>query len=123
MSSSTTAIGQSGESRASTYLKGLGFKIIERNWRHRHDEIDIIAEYQGCIVFVEVKTRENNSYGRPEEFVSKKKQRFIIRAANEYMVAKQIDKEVRFDVVAITNKNEANKVELVHLPNAFYPLV
>lgn len=118
MSSSTNEIGKSGESRACTHMKELGFKILETNWRHRHDEIDIIAENEGFVVFVEVKTRKNNSFGRPEEFVDRKKQMFMIRAANEYMIRKNLDKEARFDIIAITLNEET---AVVHIPNAFYP--
>jgi len=97
----------------------MGFKIIERNWRHRRKEIDIIAEYQDFIVFVEVKTRENNSFGNPEDFVSRKQQRHIIEAANEYITKKDINKEARFDIIAITNNFDHE--EIVHIPDAFYP--
>lgn len=121
MSSSTNSIGKSGESSASTHLIKMGFKIIERNWRWRRKEIDIIAEYQEYIVFVEVKTRENNSFGNPEDFVSRKQQRHIIAAADAYITEKDIDKEARFDIIAITNN--FGKEEILHIPDAFYPLL
>ncbi len=121
MSHSTNEIGQSGESLASTHLTSLGFRILETNWRHGHDEVDIIAENEGFIVFVEVKTRKNNNYGSPEEFVTKQKQRFMIRAANAYMIKKEIDKEARFDIVAVTLNGNQNDV--MHITDAFYPIL
>lgn len=121
MSSSTNSIGRTGESIASTHLIGLGFRILEKNWRFKHYEIDIIAEYQDFIVFVEVKTRKDNSFGDPQDFVNRKKQRFLIKAANEYLVVKDVDKEARFDIIAVTNDPQGQKV--VHIPNAFYPLL
>jgi putative endonuclease len=120
MSNSTKLIGNEGESRASTHMVSLGFKIRERNWRHRHDEIDIIAENEEFIVFVEVKTRKSNTFGNPEAFVDRKKQRFMIRAANAYIKRYNIEKEARFDIIAITLNQEDG---LVHLPDAFYPLL
>ena len=74
MSKSTNSIGKSGELQAITHLSQLGYKILERNWRHRHLEIDIIAESQDFIVFAEVKTRAQNSIGQPEDFVTRKQQ-------------------------------------------------
>lgn len=118
---STNSIGKSGESHACTHLENLGFKIREKNWRHRHDELDIIAENETFIIFVEVKTRKNNSFGSPETFVTRKKQSFMIRAANEYMIRKNLEKEARFDIVAVTGVHE--NPEVVHIPNAFYPIL
>ena len=121
MSDSTNSTGKSGESRACTHMLSLGFRIRETNWRHRKDEVDIIVENEEFIVFVEVKTRQNNSYGNPEDFVTKKKQRFMIRAANAYIDAYNIEKEVRFDIIAITLDAGENALE--YIPNAFYPIV
>ena len=118
---STNSIGKAGESRACTHFEKLGFKIRDRNWRHIHDEVDIVAENEEFIVFVEVKTRKNNSFGNPEAFVTRKKQSFMIRAANEYLIRKKLDKEARFDIVAVTGTDE--NCEVVHIPNAFYPIV
>lgn len=119
MSDSTNATGNLGESRACTHLVKLGFTIRERNWRHRHDEIDIIAENEAFVVFVEVKTRKNNHFGRPEEFVNKQKQKFMIRAANEYISRNKIEKEARFDIIGITLDAPGDGIE--YIPNAFYP--
>lgn len=120
MSDSTQIIGNEGESRASTHLISLGFKIRERNWRHGRDEIDIIAENEDFIIFVEVKTRKSDAYGKPETFVDRKKQRFMVRAANNYITQNNIEKEARFDIVSVTlNKQDA----VEHIPDAFYPLL
>lgn len=120
-SESTNAIGKSGESHACTLLESIGFKIVEKNWRHSHDEIDIIAENEEFIIFVEVKTRKNKNYGSPEVFVNKRKQSFMIRAADIYMTRKNSNKEARFDIVAVTGLGP--RPEVIHIPNAFYPLM
>ena len=117
MTDSTNTIGRSGESRACTHLQSLGFTIRDTNWRYKRYEIDIVAENQDFIVFTEVKTRKSDAYGRPEDFVSRKQQRFIINAANEYLQMNNIEKEARFDIIAITD----NQIE--HIPDAFYPIV
>lgn len=72
-------------------------------------------------MFVEVKTRGSNEYGEPETFVSLKKQRFIIAAANNYLVEKNNDSEARFDIISILIEN--NKTIIKHLQDAFYPIV
>lgn len=121
MSHSTNEIGQSGELLASTYLSQSGYKIRETNWRHGHDEVDIIAENESFIVFVEVKTRKNNNYGRPEEFVTRQKQRFLIRAADAYMSRNSLDKEARFDIISVVLQGQMS--EVVHITDAFYPII
>lgn len=116
-----TDLGKKGENIAAGHLKGKGYKILERNWRYGKDEIDIIAETEMFIVFVEVKTRSTNYFGEPEESVTDKKQQFIIRAADEYVIQKEIDKEVRFDIVSIII--ESNKQTIRHIEDAFYPML
>lgn len=119
--SSTNSIGKLGESVASTHLLGRGFKILERNWRFGKKEIDIIAEIEELIVFIEVKTREDPFPGRLEEYINRKKQKHIISAANEYIRLKDIDKEGRFDVIAIVLNRGNHEIE--HIEEAFYPLL
>lgn len=119
MSHSTYSIGKSGESIASTHLIKLGFKILERNWQYSHAEVDIVAENQEFIVFVEVKFRKNNTFGPPESFVSRKKQSLLIRAANAFIKQKNVQKEARFDIIAITGTEPHVKID--HIPFAFYP--
>jgi len=121
MFQSTNSIGKSGELLASTHLMQLGFNILERNWRYRRYEIDIIAEHQDVMVFVEVKYRSDNSHGNPQAFVSRKQQKRIIEAANHYLMDNDIDKEARFDIIAIDKSTGENKVE--HIPDAFYPVL
>ena len=121
MFKSTYSIGKSGELLGSTHLVSLGFKIIEKNWRFVRFEIDIIAENQEFIVFAEVKLRSSDSFGKPEEFVSRKQQRRIIEAANAYIMEHDIQKEARFDIIAIDNGQTKKQIE--HIPNAFYPVL
>jgi len=112
-------LGKKGESIAATHLIGKGYKIIKRNWRYGKDEIDIIAEIEDFIVFVEVKTRSTGYFGDPEQAVDDKKERFIIRAADEYIIQKDINKEARFDIISIII--EGNKQSIRHIEDAFYP--
>lgn len=115
-------LGAKGEEIAKKYLQQKGFQIIDQNWRFgNNDEIDLIALDGDELVFIEVKTRSSNEFGEPEEFVNRKKQRFIVRAANFYIDKKDIDKEVRFDVVAIIlNPFEEN---IRHIQDAFSPFI
>jgi len=112
-------LGNKGEDIAASYLEELGYKIIKRNWRYGKDEIDIIAETGNFIVFAEVKTRSSSYFGDPEDAVDNQKQRFMVRAADAYVNQKEIDLEVRFDIISIIhNKNETR---INHLKDAFYP--
>lgn len=114
-------LGQKGELLARDYLKKKGYQILKTNWQFGKDEIDIIAEDENYIIIVEVKTRSTSYFGEPEVFVNKQKQRFLIRAANAYIEKFDTDKEVRFDVIAVTVSRENNRID--HIDDAFYPLV
>ncbi len=111
--------GDEGEEEACRYLKSQGYQILERNWRFRKLEVDIIAQKAELMVFIEVKTRKNNIFGEPEIFVNNKKQSFLIAAAHQYLTEKNIDLESRFDIIAIVQLNNNQTVK--HLEGAFYP--
>ena len=110
-------LGQQGEDRAAKYLVKQGYKILERNYRTRAGEIDLIALDRGEVVFVEVKTRTSNAFGAPELAVTPQKQQRMIKAALGYIKYKKLHQvPCRFDVVAISAAKE-QEVELIR--NAF----
>lgn len=110
-------LGKEGEDRAAKFLAKQGYKIIERNYRTRNGEIDLIALHQAELVFVEVKTRTSNAYGAPELAVNPRKQQRMIKAALGYIKYKQLHQmPCRFDVVAI---NAASEQEVELIRNAF----
>lgn len=113
--------GKEGEEIAKLYLKRTGHNILASNWRFKKYEVDIIAEKNNTMIFVEVKARKNNTFGEPEEFVSKAKQKYLVSAAHHYLTEKNIEKESRFDIIAITGEEPNHKI--VHLEDAFYPKV
>lgn len=108
--------GQSGELLAARYLQKKGFQILERNFRHKKAEIDLIISKDNLLVFVEVKTRANAAFGHPEAFVTDHQKKMIRMAAVEYMENNQWPHHIRFDIVAITYKPV---LEVMHLPDAF----
>jgi len=112
-------LGKRGELIAVDYLKSRGYKILEMNWRTKHKEIDIIALDKKEIVFIEVKTRKNDYFGDPEEAVNLKKQKFLINAAENYIISNKIDLEARFDIISILT--EGNKYNINHIKEAFCP--
>ena len=114
-------IGTKGETLALNYLKEKGYLVLETNWRTQHLEIDIIAKHNRFIVFVEVKTRSGNVLLKPEDAVDKNKQKLLIRAANSYILSKNISEEARFDVISIIINNE--KPHIQHIEDAFYPVL
>lgn len=116
-------IGQKGEDIAAETMRKKRFRIVERNWRLGHLEIDIIAENRKEIVFVEVKTRTSAFGGKsPEEAVDILKKRRMVAAANAYVKFHQTRKELRFDVIGILMDPATMEVkELTHLENAFTP--
>lgn len=96
------SMGKRGEDETLRILKKNGYRILERNYRCRHGEVDIIAEDRGAIVFVEVKTRGSDRFGPPEQSVDLRKQRHIISVSNTYLAHYGLsDHPVRFDVVCV----------------------
>ena len=112
-------LGDSGEKLALSFLKEKSYEILATNWRFGADEIDIIARHNNFLVIVEVKTRSSNYYGEPEVFVTKQKQKFLIRATQNYINQHDINEECRFDIIAIVSKNGKNTIH--HIEDAFYP--
>jgi putative endonuclease len=113
--------GALGEKLAKNHLLAQGYEVLELNWRYMKFEIDIIAKIKDCIVFVEVKTRKSDTFGEPQIFVSKQKQSFLIKAAQQYLEQNNITLESRFDIIAITPKHAQFTIN--HLERAFYPLI
>jgi putative endonuclease len=112
-------LGVEGEKIAKKHLLEKGYIILQENWRFKKYEVDIIAKKNDQIIFVEVKTRSSAEFGDPELFVTKQKQRFLIAAANEYLVSNNIDLECRFDIISVLQLN--NTFSVKHLEGAFYP--
>lgn len=114
-------IGKIGEEIALKFFKNLGYEVLELNWRYKKLEIDIIAKDGDVLVVAEVKTRKSDVFGTPDVFVDRKKQRFLIKAINEYVNQKGYETEIRFDVVSVLYNNSKEKVD--HIKDAFYPIV
>jgi putative endonuclease len=112
-------LGVEGEKMAKKHLLEKGFVILQENWRFKKYEVDIIAKNNDLLIIVEVKTRSSAMFGEPEVFVTKQKQRFLIAAANEYLVSNNIDLECRFDIISVLQLN--NTFSVKHLEGAFYP--
>jgi putative endonuclease len=94
--------GITGEALAAVHLRAEGFRIIEQNWRYGRLEVDIIAEKQGVLHFIEVKTRRSKRFGRPEEQVNGRKIEHLAEAASEYLYRHPQWQRIQFDVLAIT---------------------
>ncbi len=112
-------IGNIGEKFAARYLADKGYKIIDRNYRSRFGEIDIIATKEKYIVFIEVKTRSERAMVSGFEAVGIKKQIRIIKTALLYLGENNVDLQPRFDVIEIITSEVKNVKKLKHLKNAF----
>ncbi len=110
--------GSEGETLAADFLIRNGYTILERNYRYKKSEIDLIACRDRWLVFVEVKLRTSTAYGFPEEFVDYHKKKMIFHGALHYMVEKDWQGNVRYDIVAIHLLN--GKPQIHHLEDAFY---
>lgn len=106
--------GTKGENVATDYLLQKDYTIIERNWRYKHWEIDIIASKNKKLHFVEVKTRTNKKFGNPEESINEKKMNALKKGAEQYLLINEQWTIIQFDVIAITlNKTEVEEIFLI----------
>jgi len=112
--------GQSGEFAALRYIESLGYRILAKNWRYKHLEVDIIAMDGPILLFTEVKTRRGSLYGSPSEAVSYQKQQKLDRAANLYISYIKHQGEIRFDIISILMDGSSD-FQIEHIKDAFWP--
>lgn len=110
-------LGKKGEQLAIDFLIDKGYKILEKNYRYLKAEVDIIVQKNNVLAAIEVKTRSSAYFGNPEEFVNPKKIKLLLSAIDYYVVEKDLDVEVRFDIIAIITNKKETKIE--HLKDAF----
>lgn len=111
-------LGAWGEEIAADYLERQNYKIIERDWKSGHRDLDIIAMDEDTLVFVEVKTRRNRIFTDPETAVDYQKIRNLQQAANHYIKYKCIDCEIRFDLITVVGMM-GKTPEIEHIKDAF----
>lgn len=112
-------LGKNGEDEAVEYLLNRNYSILHRNWRAGKKELDIVAQKDGTLVVVEVKTRRNDFFGDPEDAVTDKKIRRIIASTDAYIRKFCIDYPVRFDIITVIGEKKPFTIE--HIQEAFYP--
>ncbi len=112
----STEAGKQAEAEAAEYLSRLGLAILDRNWRNRWCEIDIVAEQDGVIHFVEVKYRANNQYGSGFDYISEEKQHRLQRAAEMWMMSHRRYGDYQIDAVSVVGQPGQATIE--YLSNA-----
>ena len=125
MPSPSQQFGTRGEKIAAAYLEARGYRVLDVNYRFQKAELDIVCflpsekyEEGGELVFVEVKTRSNRTYGRPEDAVDSAKQKNLIRAARAFLYERRLEgSPCRFDVVAVSDAETDPEIE--HIESAF----
>ncbi|MBA0883374.1 YraN family protein [Flavobacterium undicola] len=111
-------LGKLGEELAVDFLQKNGYTILETNWTFQKAEVDIIAQKEDTLAIIEVKTRSSIEFGLPQDFVNPKKIKLLTKAVDNYVVEKDLDINVRFDIIAIQKKEKSFVIE--HLTDAFY---
>ena len=112
------SLGRGGEEIAWEHLRRAGYALVEKNFRSRYGEIDLVVEREGVIVFVEVRSRRGDRFGNALESVDWRKQRQIGRMAAEFLARRRLhDRRARFDVVAVEWQDGEPRIE--HVENAF----
>ena len=108
--------GKQGERFAREFLEKKGWRVIEENYRYRRNEVDLIAQYNNLLVFVEVKLRRNAAFGHPETFVNEAQAQRIVAAAEHYLLETDWRGNIRFDIIAITLQPQ---LSIDHFEDAF----
>ncbi|WP_367756023.1 YraN family protein [Flavobacterium sp. WC2430] len=111
-------LGKFGEEMAVAFLQKEGYEILDTNWTFQKAEIDIIAKKEDILAIVEVKTRSSIEFGLPQDFVKPKKIQLLVKSVDAYVVEKNMDVNVRFDIIAIHKEGKSFVIE--HLIDAFY---
>ena len=114
----TQSAGNRGEAAVARYLRQKGYTLLESQWRCRFGELDLVArDRHGTVCIVEVKLRGTNSIALPREFVDSRKQQRLRSAAELYLVSKELDAPVRFDVAEVYD--EGGSLRIKYIENAF----
>lgn len=111
-------LGKKGEQLAVDFLLENGYEIIARNYIFQKAEIDIIAKHKDMMICVEVKTRNSEFFGDPQEFVTKGKIKNLVKAMDAFIIDNGIELESRFDIIAVLLNKKVQ--QLTHYENAFY---
>ncbi|WP_066223302.1 YraN family protein [Formosa haliotis] len=111
-------LGKEGEGIAMNFLLKNGYQILEQNYRYQKAEVDILARKDEILAVVEVKTRSTSEFGNPQDFVKPKQIQRLVTAVDAYVLAHNLDVEVRFDIIALIKT--AKGFEIEHLEDAFY---
>ena len=111
-------LGKLGEEMAVEFLQKAGYAIIATNWTFQKAEVDIIAQKENTLAIIEVKTRTSLEFGLPQDFVKPKKIQLLTKAVDAYVNERDLDIEVRFDIIAIHKEGKSFVIE--HLIDAFY---
>lgn len=114
-------LGKEGETAAVTYLMEKGYEIRHRNWHSGHRDLDIVAQKDGELVIVEVKTRSDAYFGQPEDAVDRRKIRSIVASTDAYVRKFAIDLPVRFDIITVVGSRPP--FHIAHIEDAFFPPV
>ncbi|UOE41100.1 YraN family protein [Chryseobacterium suipulveris] len=110
--------GKLAEDLAADFLTKIGHKILVRNFRFQHHEIDIVTEFEDLIVVTEVKARSYDTLIEPQEAVNKRKIKSIVQTADFFMTENNVDKEVRFDIITVL-PDKSGKLQIMHIEDAF----
>ena len=121
MAGMTQEIGRRGEDLAQEYLLGAGFTLLHRNWRNGRYELDLVAEKEGVLHIVEVKTRAAGNLTSPEEAYTRAKFRSLCRAAEYYIRLYKVELDVQFDLIAVEH-DPSGESTLRYIPDVMSPV-
>ena len=120
MTKQSKKLGEKGEALAAEYLLKKGYSILERNWRWKRAEIDLIAMKENTLVLAEVKTRSDTFFGTPDAFVTNQKEAMMLDAGYQYALQIKHEWSVQIDIIGIV-MNDDESYTLKHLEDVYFP--
>jgi len=111
--------GKAAEDYAARFLVSKGYRVYHRNWRYLHKELDIVCGFQSQLIIAEVKARKQERFPFPEDVLSERKERFLVEAAEAYLMLSGLELPVRFDLIEVIFHREGFEIE--HLEDIFLP--
>ena len=119
MEANNLKVGKRGEKEAEVYIKEKGYSVLEKNYKNKYGEIDLVAQKNGELIFIEVRSKTENDFGTPEETVKEKKKKKLKQNALAYTTFKNYEGFYRIDLICIVFAKEGSLLRLTHYENIY----
>jgi len=117
MEANNLKVGKRGEKEAEVYIKEKGYSVLEKNYKNKYGEIDLVAQKDGELIFIEVRSKTENDFGMPEETVKEKKRKKLRQNATAYTTFKNYEGPYRIDLICLVFSKDESILRITHHKN------